>query len=82
MAERVVDLRLVKPSADPEVVALARELLQRCESGEIAGFCAAIDYADGSYGTLATATRSDTRDAGILLSAAVRRLGYRPADDE
>ena len=53
----------------------ARNLLLRCESGETVAFTAIEEHPGGTYVTTGSATNSRTATAGMLLDAAIGRLG-------
>jgi hypothetical protein len=65
---------VIKPGVSTSCVKIARELLARCESGEVLEFTAAILLRNGNTESLGTTLESRTRMAGMLLEAAMDRL--------
>ena len=72
--ERVSTVTVIKPGVSASCVKIARELLARCESGEILEFTAAVLLRNGNTLSLGTSLESRTRMAGMLLEAAMDRL--------
>ena len=60
----------------------ARELLQRCESGEVQGFTACLEKRGGFYEIFGSEIGSRTSMAGKLLEAAITRLGFGGGSSE
>lgn len=60
----------------------ARELLARCESGEVRGFTACLEKRGGDYEIFGSEIGSRTSMAGKLLEAAITRLGFTGGSSE
>lgn len=63
------------PERTGSAVAHARELLARCEAGEVLAMTVIEERPDGTYSVHGSATGDRLRTAGALLEAAVTRLG-------
>lgn len=63
------------PERHDGAVAHARELLARCEAGEVVALTVLEERPDGSYHVHGSSTGDRLRTAGALLEAAVTRLG-------
>ena len=64
----------IQSSASASCINIARELLARCESGEVLEFTVAALLRNGKTESLGTTLESRTRMAGMLLQAALDRL--------
>lgn len=63
------------PARQGSAVQHARELLARCEAGEVVAMTVLEERPDGSYHVHGSAIGDRLRTAGALLEAAVTRLG-------
>lgn len=64
-------LPLTRPTG---LVEYARDLLARCESGEVIAVTVLVEYRGGAYMAEGSTTPSRTATAGMLLDCAVARL--------
>lgn len=62
------------PTSGDGALHYARELLRRCESGEVVAVTAVEEQRDGTYAVLGSYVSSRTQTAGMLLDAAMTRL--------
>jgi hypothetical protein len=60
---------------------ILRDMASQAERGEIVSVCVLYERPDGAIGNWQSGTRSQTRMAGALLDAAIRRLGYAEAGE-
>lgn len=67
-------LTVIKPSTCKGAIEYARELLARCELGEVIAVTSVEEHPGGTYSLLGSATTSRTQTAGMLLDAALMRL--------
>jgi hypothetical protein len=67
---RIVPLHPIKD----DVIAYARDLLARCEAGEVIAVTAVEEYPGGTYAVGGSSSNSRTQTAGMLLDAAITRL--------
>lgn len=70
------NVTIIKPAAQSSAVAYARNLLARCEAGNVIAITAVEEHPGGTYSVQATETSDRLRTAGALLEAAVSRLGH------
>lgn len=68
-------MNLIAFAVSRSAVEEARKLLERCESGQTVAFTAIEEHPGGTYATTGSATNSRTATAGMLLDAAIARLG-------
>lgn len=69
-------MKLVEfPPRSEGAIAHARELLARCEAGEVVSVTVLEERPNGTYHVHGSATGDRLRTAGALLDAAVTRLG-------
>lgn len=66
--------------AAPECASILRDMAGQADRGEIVSVTVLYERPDGSVGNWMSGTKSQTRMAGALLDAAIRRLGYMEAD--
>ncbi len=59
---------------------ILREMAAQADRGEIVCVTVLYERPDGSIGNWMSGTKSQTRMAGALLDAAIRRLGYVEQD--
>lgn len=69
-------VRALTPTTQASAIAYARELLARCEAGEVVSVTALEEMPGGLYQVHASETTDRLRSAGALLEAAIARLGY------
>jgi hypothetical protein len=62
------------PARSDSATNYARELLRRCESGEVIAVTALEERCDSTYTVQGTKTTDSTTTAGRLLDAAITRL--------
>ncbi len=70
------NVRAITPAPQAAAIEYARELLARCEAGEVIAVTALEEGPGGTYQVQASATSDRLRSAGALLEAAIARLGY------
>lgn len=80
VSDKVAVLKIADKTPDQKTVERARELLARCESGEITGFTAVVELGLASYQFIASGVTSRHMHAGYLLEAAIARLGFHQDD--
>lgn len=73
---RESNVRVITPAAQSSAIEYARELLARCEAGEVIAVTALEERPGGLYQVHASETTDRLRSAGALLEAAIARLGY------
>ncbi len=67
-------MNLIQMKQPKDAVRYARELLARCEAGEVIAVTALEEHPGGTYEILGSTSSSRTQTAGMLLDAAMRRL--------
>ncbi|QTD44570.1 hypothetical protein [Ottowia testudinis] len=67
-------MKLVALSKSSDALRYARELLARCETGEVVAVTAIEERPGGTYQLAGSKTSSRTQTAGMLLDAAITRL--------
>lgn len=70
------ELKRADRTVNENAVEKARDLLTRCESGEIVSFVSVVELRAGKYQVLNTSTDDRHRQAGFLMEAAMFRLGF------
>lgn len=73
---RDASIRVITPVTQTSAIEYARELLARCEAGEVIAVTALEEQPGGLYQVHASETTDRLRSAGALLEAAIARLGY------
>lgn len=66
----------ITPTLQASAIAYARELLARCEAGEVVAVTALEEMPGGRYQIHASESANRLQTAGALLEAAIARLGY------
>lgn len=69
-------VHVIKSAPQQSAIEYAKELLARCEAGEVVAVTALEEMAGGRYQVHASETTDRLRSAGALLEAAIARLGY------
>lgn len=69
-------VRAITPAPQASAIEYARELLARCEAGEVVSVTALEEMPGGLYQVHASETTDRLRTAGALFEAAIARLGY------
>lgn len=67
-------MELVKMQRNTSAIDYARQLLARCEAGEVVAVTAIEELRGGNYQVQGSTTSSRTATAGMLLDAAITRL--------
>lgn len=70
----IANLHVLPNNTTNSVVEYVRELLERCEKGEVIAITAVEELPEGRYQIAGSRCESRTRMAGMLLDAAIVRL--------
>ena len=68
-------IKVIKNSHSEAAISYAKELLGRCERGEVVAVTAVEETPQGTYLVQGSSTPNRFSTAGMLLEAAIKRLG-------
>lgn len=73
----IARLHAVPDQCADTAIETLRDLLAQAEAGNVIAITGVVEYRGGSYGHFGSSTMSRLQTSGVLLEAAIKRLGFQ-----